>query len=338
MLGGPAAVAGSITERGTKDERGNVFRSIGPEESSGPIGDVRIEKVSGRTTGAFQTRPARIAETVAAGTSIDLELEVLNLTGRTATFELLTARVLPGTDGTTRQLGPPAVAGRSGGTVEHWIRPATATVRLRNLQRATVPVRVAVPADAGAGGHYAAIVVRTSRSGPANEQVRIDEQIVSDVQVTVPGEIDYAARIVAADVPRLVRGRIPVSVEIRNTGNIHSRAIVRARLRGDHAWGERHRAPELLPNGTQQVRLNVTPGGPIEAGTVEVEVELEDGEAVRRVAGEVLSVSTQALAAAAGLLAAGAIVFVIVFVRRRLELQYYLELELSELDEDDPTP
>lgn len=331
------ATAGEVPSgRAVTDEHGNSFRTIAPEESEGPLGRIRIDEVQGRTTGAFQTSPARISETVAHGTSIDLELRVLNQSGRTATFDLLVAPVLPGASGAGRRLGKPHPPSTSGGDgMDHWVRTPAPSVRLRNLQQAIVPVRIAVPAGAPPGGHYGAIVVRMTN--PARDgAVLIRQQIVSDLQVTVPGDIEYAATIESVRVPRIARGALPVAVRVHNDGNIHARPEVTARLAGVSGAGTSKQTDELLPDGEQVVRVRLEPGRHLAFAPVQVLVELENGHVLKRTTQRVVYASDRILAVTGAALALSLLVVMAVLVRRRLELRAYIAMELArEYDEDD---
>jgi len=137
-------------------------------------------------------------------------------------------------------------------TARSWLRPVAARVRLEPREYAEVPVEVAIPADTGPGGHYAAIAVRAraTDSGADDTQVGVQSQIAVTLLVEMAGDLERRLQLRRVSAPGVIwsRGPARVSARVRNTGNTFA-----------------------TPSGTAQVRSvfgSVVARFPVNAGRV----------------------------------------------------------------------
>src|SRR5690606_29554668 len=113
-------------------------------------------------------------------------------------------------------------AGTSDRGAGRWLDPAADTIELRNLEQARVRITATAPRSADAGGHYAAVVVRSvedtaERASP----VTVRTQIAAHFLLLVPGAVRYEADIEEIDTGGSFAWRhVPLEAVVRNSGNI----------------------------------------------------------------------------------------------------------------------
>lgn len=115
------------------------------------------------------------------------------------------------------------------GTLATWISLAPGPFVLQPGERLEVPVEIAVPKNAGAGGHFAGIFFSPQAPQPAGQtsEVVIGSKIAALVLLRIEGEIREAGTIAefATATGQTTFNRLPIDFLLRfqNNGNVHVR-------------------------------------------------------------------------------------------------------------------
>lgn len=124
------------------------------------------------------------------------------------------------------ETGAQAYSGDGSSDLASWISWSTSTIVVLPGEVVSVPVRISVPNDAGAGGHYATLFVSRVNANDKNN-VGLYEQIGVLFLVRVSGEIVDAASIESFRLKsnRSLINHLPAAFElrIRNNGGSHIR-------------------------------------------------------------------------------------------------------------------
>lgn len=196
------------------------------------------------------------------GERLTVPLVIKNSTRFEPTFtsELLDMQSGEGTGSTAFRYLPAGDAPRGAG---EWIRPITPErITIPALDQVELDVVVDVAADAGAGGHFAAIMFTAPDPRPDAELSFEVRQPVAFF-FTVSGEFQRDVRVTAepADRWRWSGGRTTWDVHVRNEGDVHE--PISGRLRLDGVFGgtssSRLDAGILFPGEerTQQVSFDL---------------------------------------------------------------------------------
>jgi uncharacterized membrane protein len=116
-----------------------------------------------------------------------------------------------------------------------------------NTSRA-IAYQISVPADFTPGGYYYTIfATNKSKNGSIETQSRVGSLIF----LTVDGNLDRTTSIIQTQAPSFsVRPRIPVSVKLENTGNVHSENVVTTELSGSMMTTQKVSSLHLVIPGT----------------------------------------------------------------------------------------
>ncbi len=170
------------------------------------------------------------------GERVNVPLVIKNSTGVSPTFtsERLDMESGEGTGSRAFSYQPVGEALRGAGA---WIQPIEpATFTIAPFEQETLDVVVNVPKDAGAGGHYAAIMFTAPDPRPGS-QVRFEVRQPVAFFFTVSGPFERDVRVTAAptDRWRWHGGRATWDVHIRNEGDVHE--PISGRMRVDGVFG-----------------------------------------------------------------------------------------------------
>lgn len=172
--------------------------------------------------GDFQVGPAEFTDALNPGEQHTEQIQLTNRQGSQATYTITMEDFAPGDDKNpiilyNKEVGP--YSARS------WLAPAARRLQLEHGERAFMPVRISVPANASAGDHYVAVVI--SRDVPPSQQKSSGFVAVSRVAalflITVKGDIvrdgqlDYFRSLYPA------YWSLPIQFEMKytNTGTVH---------------------------------------------------------------------------------------------------------------------
>lgn len=166
------------------------------------------------------------------GSSRVFTVTVRNRRTKATSFELVPIGLLGSDDPTKVVELLPDDDERNATTARDWIVPSSRSFRLRPRERAEVQVAIAVPPDAGAGGHYAALAVRQERSRlDGDRMLGVQSEVAIVLLARVPGgdDPDFRIRRVTAPTRIADRGAYRLVAEVENTGpvDLQARGTVR---------------------------------------------------------------------------------------------------------------
>jgi hypothetical protein len=293
----------------------------------------QTEQVPGTSTGRLVTSPARQLASVAPGGKTSFPMIVQNRLGRTATIEVGTFDLAPGADTYSRLVK----AGSEGRGAGEWLAPEAGTFVLRDGERKTFDVAIAVPSAAGPGGHFGAVTIEVKPEQDDDERIGVGVRIATNVTVLVPGAVTYDGRVRDVRLQARGRGKVRVEFDAAITGNIQSRPTATIRLDGPFGHSKRRtiELPEILPGGDRHIVEDLPRPGLVGRTRASVELTFEDRSTTKRVSsGHLTLLPPRRLVA--GVLA-GLVVAVLVlagFRRRRTRL--LLERYGDDAEDDDP--
>ncbi len=105
----------------------------------------------------------------------------------------------------------------------NWIAVYPSTFSVAPHQRYTLNYYVQIPANAGPGGHYSAIVYQPLTSADkSGTGASIHEQIASLVYISVSGNVKESAQVTKFNAPLFNEyGPVNILTEIKNAGDVH---------------------------------------------------------------------------------------------------------------------
>jgi hypothetical protein len=201
--------------------------------------------------------PAFLFVEGAEGETVHATLTVKNQTRTDAHFEVEVLDMQEGR-GNSRALDyvPAGEAPRGAAEWIQAIRPAAFDIEAG--EERAIPVTIEIPQDAGAGGHYAALVF-TAKDPDAGSQVPIDLRTPVPVLLTVRGQFERDLRIsLHPDGHWRWRGGTHTwIVDLRNEGDVHEVYGGRVRIDGllSGARSRTMRPGILLPGEHRRVRM-----------------------------------------------------------------------------------
>jgi hypothetical protein len=315
-----------------------------------PVASASGASAGSDTPARILTSPPRILASVAPGTTTTAALLVANQSRTPVSVRVHVADLGPDPDGAS--FGVVHETGDTPRGAGSWISVDKPVLRLGAGAQQSIKVRIDVPPDASAGGHYGALVVEQADDPHegGSSAVKLRVRLVSHVEVLVPGDVEYGGRFTHLHVTTGHDGRVEMTARFENTGNIQSKprdGELRVSGRGGRATA-RFDVPETLPDGTRDVRAHTRIPGIAGHYHVQVRARLEDGSAAVSRTVTVLTWRSSAPRLLVGLVVLLVLLVLLVpFLRRRRELQrlYREELErdveepsddADDLDVDDP--
>lgn len=164
-------------------------------------------------------------------------------------------------------------------TAKSWLRPSVKRITLRSKQEAKVPVRIVVPANASAGGNFAALSIYTAAGskGTGAAALGLSTKVAVLMLATVPGNVHYGFKLSGPRGKSLIIGhpKYQIHGSVTNTGNTHERIIGQVRVRslfGQTVARFPIRSRLVLPNG--KVPLEATWKGTPWLGVYTIDVSL----------------------------------------------------------------
>jgi hypothetical protein len=165
--------------------------------------------------------PAFVFLEAPAGEQVEALVTIKNQTRVAASFELalLDMRAGPAGDDAFEYVEP----GRAARGAAPWMRLGERTFELAAGTERLVRVAIAIPPDAGAGGHYAAISSTVRPVERAGGQFDVDLTTPIPIFVTVSGELqrDLRVRLVPGERLRWGGGAATWNVQLHNAGDVH---------------------------------------------------------------------------------------------------------------------
>ncbi|HEX8965600.1 MAG TPA: hypothetical protein VF820_04175 [Patescibacteria group bacterium] len=105
----------------------------------------------------------------------------------------------------------------------NWIAVYPEEFTVKRHQRFDFNYYIQVPQDAGAGGHYAALIYQpVNQSGQPSVGAKIQTQIATLVYIDIKGTINESAKVTKFTAPNFSEyGPIKIQTEIKNFGDLH---------------------------------------------------------------------------------------------------------------------
>ncbi len=175
----------------------------------------------------FVVGPTSFDLEVAPGQDDDVTLLVINRQGKTVNFRVTAEDFSadPRNDGTVQLFGDTA----GPFPARNWLQPAATEFSLRHGERATIPVKIAVPADADVGDHYAALIIERVNENVTKDTTHVEviSRIGSLFLVRVPGTVDEEGSFLSLHPLQNVFFSYPASIALKaqNTGTVRLKPI-----------------------------------------------------------------------------------------------------------------
>jgi len=164
---------------------------------------------------------------------------------------------------------------------KNWISLVENRITLQPNESREIPYRVNIPTNAPAGGQYYTLFASTNLSEAGlSGTVRA----ATLLYLTVDGPLTRASNIEKASLfPLVLSPRIPYSIDVKNTGNIHYFAYFSAAVDGLFYHNEQPGASELLMPGTIR-HFDLSTSSPFVPGVYRVTYgyQPDQGAAVRQ--------------------------------------------------------
>jgi hypothetical protein len=164
----------------------------------------------------FIVGPPRSFVSLAPGEERTVEIHITNREGSLAAFDLTTEDFASGKD----QDGLPIFyrAGDMGPhTARLWIKPEVARLELRHGERAFLRVKIAVPPEASAGDHQAAVIVTRDTESQSVSGFNIVSRVAALFIITVEGDVVRDGGMDALESLRRVHWFLPASLRLTAT-------------------------------------------------------------------------------------------------------------------------
>jgi len=131
--------------------------------------------------------------------------------------------VVSGTDGGPKLIDDPSAASPKYSGAK-WVTIPYSQVTIAPTNRISVPVRIAVPANAAPGGRYVAIYFQPTGATPSSSGSGVSSRVASLLYIRINGEITENAIITRFYAPSFFEyGPVTANTEILNRGDYHIR-------------------------------------------------------------------------------------------------------------------
>ena len=188
----------------------------------------RSERIEGVIdAGDFVVGPGRSEITVSPGETIIQEITVTNRISANRTFTLEVEDITGSNDGSKSV----ALTGGEKGpySIRDYVSFPEKTFSLELGERARIPVKITIPADAEPGGFYGSVLVSTDRTPEATDQAVSRSPIIARIGsllfVRVRGDAEIGGQTTEVGVVGhkwwFEKGPIPLAITYENTGAVH---------------------------------------------------------------------------------------------------------------------
>ncbi len=167
-------------------------------------------------------------------------IKVVNVNAFDLTVYADVVNFLPQGEGGDGRFVPIDENDRTGATIAEWFTISREAIVIPREQTVEVPFTVSVPADAGPGGHYAAILIGTRplAGEPGQSKLQTAQVITSLFFARIAGEINEAGLIREFSTTEsiLSQPEATFSLRFQNQGNVHLRP--QGEIKILNMWGE----------------------------------------------------------------------------------------------------
>jgi hypothetical protein len=188
----------------------------------------RSERIEGNIdVGDFVVGPGRAEITVSPGETVVQEITVTNRISDGRTFNLAVEDITGSSDGNTSV----SLTGAERGpySIRDYVSFPEKTFRLDLGERARIPVRITIPADAEPGGYYGSVLVSTDRNSVSDQENVSRSPVIARigsllfVRVRGNAEIGGQTKNIKTTDGKwwYEKGPVNLSISYENTGVVH---------------------------------------------------------------------------------------------------------------------
>jgi hypothetical protein len=171
--------------------------------------------------------PPTLSFSVKPGDKSEGTLGVINDSNEDILFSVTAYDMIVEDDHGTPEILPPGTINKNKYSASSWIGVDAPQILVKAHTRGDIGYFMQVPADAGPGGHYAAILYRPARIETANGSgAAINTQLATLVYFDVAGPIKESATVKSFTAPGFSEyGPVKLGANITNNGDTHIRPI-----------------------------------------------------------------------------------------------------------------
>jgi hypothetical protein len=176
------------------------------------------------TTGRSITiSPPSLSFSVSPGDKAEGRLGLINDSSEDILFDVLSYDMIVTDNQGTPEILPAGTIANNKYSASSWVGVDTPTILVKANSRANMNYYAQIPADAGPGGHYAAILYRPKRiETTKGSGAAINAQLATLVYFDVAGDIKESSSIKRFSAPGFSEyGPIKLTTEITNNGDTH---------------------------------------------------------------------------------------------------------------------
>lgn len=172
---------------------------------------------------AITITPPTLSFTVKPGDKSEGKLGIMNDSNEDILFSVIAYDMIVQDEHGTPEILAPGTISKNKYSASSWIGVDAPDLLVKAHTRGDIGYFMQVPADAGAGGHYAAILYRPKRIETANGSgAAINTQLATLVYFDVAGPIKENAAVKSFKAPGLSEyGPIKLTAEVTNNGDTH---------------------------------------------------------------------------------------------------------------------
>ena len=188
----------------------------------------RSERIQGNIdVGDFVVGPGRAEITVSPGETVVQEITVTNRISDGRNFNLEVEDITGSADGTTAV----SLTGNEKGpySIKNYVSFPDKTFKLDLGERARIPVKISIPADAEPGGYYGSVLVSTDRTSKSEQENVSRSPVIARIGsllfIRVRGTADISGQTKGIKTTDgkwwYEKGPINFSIAYENTGAVH---------------------------------------------------------------------------------------------------------------------
>ncbi len=182
-----------------------------------------VSQTSAQELQQITITPPKIEVTLAPGDKTEGRLGIINDSDTDMTFITGVYDFIVTDSNGTPEILPRGTMLNNKYSAANWIAVYPEEFTVKQHQRFDFNYYIQVPQDAGAGGHYAALIYQpVNASGQPAVGAKIQTQIATLVYISVKGTINESAKVTKFTAPNFSEyGPVKINTEITNYGDLH---------------------------------------------------------------------------------------------------------------------
>ena len=202
---------------------------------------------------AITITPTSVSPVIAAGTTYNGAIQVINQGSTTYDYKVYTAPYHVNGESYTPDFTPlPTVT-----NITNWFTLSQASGHVNQSQTATVNYSIHVPAGTPAGGYYAVIFAETQVPKTAGN-ITLNERVGEIVYVQVAGDVKQSGKILTWQAHWLQQPPVTAALRLENDGGVHYSAALKVNVRdifGNSKY-ELNTTKEILPQTIRRLPIS----------------------------------------------------------------------------------